>query len=98
MYRYAMSVQVNNPSLDILHIAVPSKNEPLVLFLVRIPKLGRLRIQRTRTAHISILPAAILRRNSLVRLAQQTLQTKQHALHVIDRTPLVLQDIQTDPA
>lgn len=30
----------------------------------------------------------------LVRLAQQALQAQQHALHVIDSAPLVLQDIQ----
>lgn len=30
----------------------------------------------------------------LVRLAQQALQAQQHALHVIDSAPLILQDIQ----
>jgi hypothetical protein len=37
-------------------------------------------------------------RNSLIRLPQQTLQTQQHALHIVDRTPLVLQDVQADSA
>lgn len=36
--------------------------------------------------------------DSLVRLPQQTLETQQHALHVVDRTPLVFQDVQTDAA
>ena len=38
------------------------------------------------------------RQYSLVRLAQQTLQTQQHCANVVDRTPLILQNIQTDSA
>ena len=36
--------------------------------------------------------------DSLIRLAQQTLQTQQHALHIVYRAPLVLEYIQTDPS
>lgn len=34
----------------------------------------------------------------LIRLSQQTLQTQQHRRDIVNRTPLILQDIQTDPA
>lgn len=98
MYRYARR-PYHKPSLDILHIAMSSKNKALVLLLVGFPELGRLRIQRARTASISTdLPSCIQRRNSLVRLAQQTLQAKQHTLYIVDRTPLVLQNVQADAA
>lgn len=35
---------------------------------------------------------------SLVRFTQQALQTEENTLHVVDGTPLVLQDVQTDAA
>jgi hypothetical protein len=38
------------------------------------------------------------RKYSLVRLAQQALQTQQDRADVVDRAPLVLQDVQTDAA
>lgn len=34
----------------------------------------------------------------LVRLSEQALQTDKHALHVVDGTPLVLQNVQADAA
>ena len=36
--------------------------------------------------------------NSLIWLAQQTLQAQQHALHIVDCAPLVFQDVETDAA
>ena len=34
--------------------------------------------------------------NILIRLPQQTLQTQQHRINIVDSTPLILQDVQTD--
>ena len=36
--------------------------------------------------------------NLLVRFPQQTLQTQQYAPHIIHCAPLILQNVQTDPA
>lgn len=33
----------------------------------------------------------------LVRFSQQALQTQQHALHIVDRAPFILENIQADP-
>lgn len=33
----------------------------------------------------------------LVRLSQETLKTQKHTLYIQDRTPFILEDIQTDP-
>lgn len=58
MYRYA-SRPYHKPLLDVLHVAMSSKNKALVLILIGFPELGRLRIQWARTALISIcLPHA----------------------------------------
>lgn len=43
-------------------------------------------------------PDGVRSGNSLVRLPQKTLQTQQHALHIVNSTPLVLQDVETDAA
>lgn len=34
----------------------------------------------------------------LIRLSQKALQAQEHTLHIVHSTPLVLQDIQADPA
>ena len=90
-------------TLFLVQIIVARQNQPLEFSRVRVPKLGCLPIQRTRTkTNTSQLKSLSKRHLSgceeqvLIWLSQQTLQAQQHALHVIDRTPLILQDIETD--
>lgn len=74
----------------------------LELLHIIIPQLGSLTIERTRATHElahHIHTGPYTRNNySLIRLPKQTLQTQQHTLHIVNSTPLILQNIQANPA
>lgn len=72
----------------------------LVFFLVGVPELSSLGVERARAKELLARTVGTLRCGFvlLVRFTQQTLQTKENTLHVVDGTPLVLQDVQTDTA
>lgn len=84
---------------DVFRVTVSCQNEAFVLFLIRVPQLSSLGVEGTRATTCQRLNITIaIIRYILVRFSQQTLQTQQNTLHVVHRTPLVLQDIQTNAA
>jgi hypothetical protein len=88
-------------SVELLGCLVAGEDEALVLDGILVPELGSLAVERARAVRCQFpipFSSPNLTEYSLVRLAQQTLQTQQHSANVVDRTPLVLQDIQADPA
>lgn len=76
------------------------KDETLILGGVLVPELSSLAVERTRAVQCQIATLFPCQRTeySLVRLAQQALQAQQHSADVVDRAPLVLQNVQADPA
>lgn len=88
-------------SIQLLRRLVTRKHEALELFHVLVPQIRSLAIERTRaiTHHVSISHQLTQQRAySLVRLSQQTLQAQQHGANVVHGAPLVLQDVEADPA
>lgn len=81
----------------------------LELFLIRVPELGGLGVQWTRTIVFLLVTgvtgasqiddsAASGNSGLLVGLAQETLQAQEHALDIVHCAPLILQNIQADSA
>ena len=80
---------------------VAGEDEALVLGGVLVPELCGLAVERARAVMLSVHHYWRRYRHvfdSLVRLAQQALQTQQDSGDVVDGAPLVLEDIETDAA
>ena len=91
---------IGRECLVIVEVEVASQDVALELFLVGVPELGGLGVKRARAVVIVRTRRCVFMRGHclLVRLAQETLQTQQDALHVINGAPFVLEDVQTDAA
>lgn len=85
--------------LLVVQILVAGEDVALEFFLVRVPQLGGLGVERARAARVRIGISLIWGAGFLlVWFAQQALQAEQYARHVVYRAPLVLEDVETDAA
>lgn len=91
---------IKSNGLFVVQVLVPGEDVALKFRLIGVPKLGCLCVQGARTGSMSAMIEVIkgVGRCLLVRLTKQTLQAEQNTRYVIDRAPLVLEDVEADTA
>lgn len=82
----------------IIDILMTGQDLSLILLRVFLVKLGSFVVQRARANSMSVILSSHLSKSFiLIGLPEQTLQTQKYRLHIVDCTPLVLENVEAYP-